>query len=183
METHALRSRGFRNFLGKRFFEHCKQIVEISADCWCVIESRECPVRFRRPHGMRALPKPEPGGNINDLRSFLNVSGDHGFVLALGWLIGALHPFGPYPLLILHGEQGSAKTTTARVLRAIIDPNPAPVRSEPREPRDLMIAANNGWICAFDNLSSLAPWLSDALAGSAPAVALARAPCIPTMRK
>src|SRR5262249_13429652 len=34
---------------------------------------------------------------------------------------------------------------------------------EPREPRDLMIAANNGWMCAFDNLSGLPQWLSDAL--------------------
>jgi hypothetical protein len=112
---------------------------------------------------MLGLPTPEWGGDIDDLRPFLNVSGNDGFVLTLAWLIGALHPFGPYPLLVLHGEQGSAKTTTARLLRALVDPNFAPVRSEPREPRDLMIAANNGWICAFDNLSSLAPSLSDAL--------------------
>jgi hypothetical protein len=33
----------------------------------------------------------------------------------------------------------------------------------PREERDLFIAANNGHVLAFDNLSALAPWLSDAL--------------------
>jgi hypothetical protein len=112
---------------------------------------------------MLALPTPECGGDIDDLRPFLNVSSNDGFVLASAWMIGALHPTGPYPVLILQGEQGSAKTTTARFLRALIDPNLAPVRSEPREPRDLMIAANNGWVCAFDNLSSLQPWLSDGL--------------------
>jgi hypothetical protein len=38
-------------------------------------------------------------------------------------------------------------------------------RSErsPREERELMIAANNGHRPAFDNLSGLSPWLSDAL--------------------
>jgi hypothetical protein len=33
----------------------------------------------------------------------------------------------------------------------------------PREERDLFIAANNGHVLAFDNLSALPPWLSDGL--------------------
>jgi hypothetical protein len=64
---------------------------------------------------------------------------------------------------VLHGEQGSAKSTTARILRALIDPNIAPLRSEPREARDLAIAANNHWLVTFDNLSHVPAWLSDAL--------------------
>src|SRR6266404_1787694 len=39
----------------------------------------------------------------------------------------------------------------------------APVRALPREERELMIAANNGYLLAFDNLSGLPTWLSDAL--------------------
>jgi hypothetical protein len=93
---------------------------------------------------------------------FLNVSEEH-WPLVAGWLAAAIRPTGPYPLLKLLGEQGSAKTTTARVLRKLIDPNAAPVRAEPKDARDLMIAANNGWVLCLDNLSSLRPWLSDAL--------------------
>jgi hypothetical protein len=48
-------------------------------------------------------------------------------------------------------------------LRALIDPNVAPVRALPREERELMIAANNGHVLAFDNLSRLPGWISDAL--------------------
>src|SRR5262249_44810351 len=43
------------------------------------------------------------------------------------------------------------------------DPNAAPVRSLSREERELMIAANNGYLLAFDNFSGLPIWLSDAL--------------------
>src|SRR5256884_6318218 len=49
------------------------------------------------------------------------------------------------------------------MLKALIAPNAPPVRSLAREERELMIAANNGYLLAFDNLSSLPVWLSDAL--------------------
>src|SRR5207344_2910930 len=49
------------------------------------------------------------------------------------------------------------------LLRALIDPNVAPVRTLPRDERELFIAASNGHVLAFDNLSGLPPWLSDAL--------------------
>jgi hypothetical protein len=49
------------------------------------------------------------------------------------------------------------------MLKALVDPNAAPVRALPREERELMIAANNGYLLAFDNLSGLPAWLSDAL--------------------
>jgi hypothetical protein len=47
--------------------------------------------------------------------------------------------------------------------KALIDPNVAPVRSLARDERELMIAANNSHVLAFDNLSGMPPWLSDAL--------------------
>ncbi len=78
-------------------------------------------------------------------------------------MLAALRHSGPYPLLAIAGEQGSAKTVLCKILRALVDPNVAPVRALPREERELMIAANNSHILAFDNLSSLPDWLSDAL--------------------
>lgn len=81
----------------------------------------------------------------------------------MAWLIQALRPKGAYPVLILQGEQGSAKSTTERLLRALIDPSTAPLRTTPRNERDLIIAATNSWCAAFDNISTLPPWLSDAL--------------------
>jgi hypothetical protein len=65
--------------------------------------------------------------------------------------------------LCLHGEQGSAKSTTARVIKALCDPNSSPLRSAPREPRDLFIGANNSWLLALDNLSRIPDWLADCL--------------------
>jgi hypothetical protein len=67
--------------------------------------------------------------------------------------------------LAIAGEQGSAKTVLSKLLRALIDPSVAPVRALPRDERELFIAASNGHVLAFDNLSGLPPWLSDSGSG------------------
>jgi hypothetical protein len=64
---------------------------------------------------------------------------------------------------VLSGEQGSAKSTFSAILRALLDPNTAPLRALPREDRDLFIAASNGHVLAFDNVSGLPAWISDTL--------------------
>ena len=136
------------------------QVIEVTASGWQVID--ESPVRFRRSKAMLPLPTPMAGGNINQLRGFLNVDDDT-WRLVIAWLVATLRPRGPYPVLALFAEQGSGKSTTGRLLRELIDPNAAPLRAEPRDGRDLMIAANNSWCLAYDNLSHVPPWLSDAL--------------------
>src|SRR2546428_3533004 len=135
--------------------------VDIGPDGWRVIGY--APVRFRRPTGMLPLPVPQQGGSIEALNSFLNLANQDDFVLIVAWLLAALRSGGPYPLLAISGEQGSAKTVLSKMIKALVDPNAAPVRSLSREERELMIAANNGYLLAFDNLSNLPVWLSDAL--------------------
>jgi hypothetical protein len=93
----------------------------------------------------------------------LNLACENDFVLVVAWLLGALRAGGPYPVLAIAGEQGSAKTVLSKLLRAVIDPSVAPVRALPRDERELFIAASNGHVLAFDNLSGLPPWLSDTL--------------------
>jgi hypothetical protein len=137
------------------------QGVEVTSDGWRV--TAELPVKFRRPRGMLALPTPTEGGSVSDLRPFVNVRDDDDFVLLVAWLLAALRPDLPVPVQVLHGEQGSAKSTTAKVQRKLIDPAKAPLRSLPRDERDLFIAATNSLVVAIDNVSGLLAWLSDAL--------------------
>jgi hypothetical protein len=93
----------------------------------------------------------------------VNVASDEDWRLLVSWLLAAFRPTGPYPVLVIYGEQGSAKSSLVRVLRALVDPNTAALRTTPRDERDLVIAATNGWLIALDNLSHLPDWLSDAL--------------------
>jgi hypothetical protein len=137
------------------------EVVQITPEGWRVVGNP--PVKFRHVRGMAALPRPSTGGKVTDLRRFVNVDSDADWQLLIAWIIQAFNPRGPYPLLALHGEQGSAKSTQSRVVRALVDPSTASLRSAPHDPRDLMIAASNSWIISLDNLSYLPHWLSDAL--------------------
>jgi hypothetical protein len=134
--------------------------VEIGPDGWRVIGSP--PVRFRRAAGMLPLPVPQGGGSIEELASFLNLPSRNDFVLVVAWLLATLRVGGPYPALAISGEQGSAKTVLSKLLKDLVDPNVAPVRALVREERDLVVAANNSHVLAFDNLSGLPHALSDA---------------------
>ena len=142
-----------------------RRVIEIRPTGWQLLDG-EAPVKFRRANGMRALPEPIAGGSLDELRPFVNVSEETTWHLLVGWLVGCFAPKGPYPLLVLHGEQGSAKSTTARLLRSLIDPAKPELRSVPADERELLIAATNNRIVAFDNLSGMSgkdAWLSDAL--------------------
>jgi hypothetical protein len=135
--------------------------VRITPNDWTVVEHP--PVKFRRARGMLPLPNPARGARLGELKGFLNVGTEEDWIATASWLHAAARPEGPYPILVLHGSHGSAKSSFSAVLRAIIDPNVASLKAEPRELRDLIITAMNGWVLALDNLSSLPIWLSDAL--------------------
>ncbi|MEX2171395.1 MAG: hypothetical protein WD851_18900, partial [Pirellulales bacterium] len=136
------------------------QVVEIDQDGWRVLN--ESPVMFRREPGMMPLPVPQRGGSVDLLRPFVNISDEH-WPLLKGFLVAAFHPRGPYPILAVSGEQGSAKSMLCRYVKSLIDPNSAPLRSLPRNERELAIAANNSWMPVFDNLSSIPNYMADAL--------------------
>ena len=61
----------------------------------------------------------------------------------------------PHPILALIGEQGTAKSTAARLVVSLVDPSPAPLRTPPGEMRSWAAAASASWIVALDNVSTI----------------------------
>ena len=135
--------------------------VEIDTAGWRVIDNP--PVRFRRAAGIQPLPVPVVGGSIETAAVLPQPA--VGCRLRGGGRLDTrcLRDRGPYPVLALSGEQGSAKSTFSRSCGRLLDPNTAPLRALPREDRDLFIAASNGHVLTFDNVSGLPLWISDTL--------------------
>jgi len=121
------------------------------------------PVKFRRGAGTQALPMPDESGSINGIWDWFNCQSDEDRILLLAWLLSALRPNGPYPVLVLTGPPGAAKTTTAKFARRLIDPNAVLVSAVPNDERDLTSTVPNSWVLGFDNISKIPAWLSDRL--------------------
>jgi hypothetical protein len=137
--------------------------VEIDAAGWRLVQA--APVAFRRPRSMRPLPIPTQG-HLTDLFPFLNIKPESA-PLILSWAVAAMAGVRPMPILAPAGAPGLGKSTLSKVLKRLIDPAETEVRSAPREPVQVAVAAANGWLLAFDNLSRIDAELSDLLCQAA----------------
>ena len=133
------------------------RVVEVDAKGWRILD--RSPVMFTRRSGMAPLPAPVTG-RLTDIVDFINVKPED-VPLVVGWLLMASRGRGPYPIIILNGEQGTGKSTTTRVLRSGIDPSTVPLRGLTRDVRDLLVTAANNHVIVSDNLSGLSAELSD----------------------
>lgn len=135
--------------------------IEVDSYGWRVVDRP--PVNFRRSPGMRPLIEPKSGGNLKSLRPFLNLPDEDDWVLFQGFLVSLFRDSGPHAVLVVNGEQGSAKSMLTRIARRLSDPQTVDAQGKLKDERDLMIAANNSWLVAFDNISKLPREMSDAL--------------------
>ncbi|GBG39361.1 ATP-binding protein [Mycobacterium montefiorense] len=141
------------------------QIIRIGGGRWTMTDA--APVRFLRTKLTGGMPLPAPDGDLARLWDFVNVSAEDRPVL-LAVLVAALVQCDvPHPVLALFAEQGSAKSTTTRMLVDLIDPSPVPLRQAPRDADSWVIAASGSWVVALDNVSAIPPWLSDSLCRAA----------------
>jgi hypothetical protein len=136
------------------------RVVEVTPSGWRIL--KKSPVAFVRTGSMQSLPEPVRGGSIEPLWELLNVT-EAQRPLVAGALLIFFHPHGPYFVLVFIGEQGTAKSCAARIMRQLVDPNENPLRSPPKEERDLIAQAASNRCIALDNLSRLWWWLSDAI--------------------
>lgn len=145
------------------------RLVRITAEGWKVEDAADAPLI--RPTGLRSLPVPGHGSGKysprthegrDRLMQLFNLPSERDLQIVFSWLVGALWPTGPYTILAIDGEQGSGKSTTARMLRRLVDPNRADLRAMPHNEDDLIIAATNSRVVGVDNVSHIDAEMADA---------------------
>ena len=126
---------------------------------WAIYDA---PVMFSRSESAQALPRPEPGGNIDLLWNIANIVPDQR-ILVIAWLVECLRTDTPFPILEMFGEQGCAKSTTQTALRRLIDPNAADLRAVPKSAEDLYVTGGTNHVISIENVSHLPAPIQDAL--------------------
>lgn len=134
--------------------------IAIRPGSWEVVDRP--PVPFVRPNGMRPLPLPDPTGSIDPLWELINILPEDR-VLVATWLVEALRPDTPFPILEIIGQQGSAKSTTQGLLRELLDPASCNLRGAPRKVDHLYVSAGSNWVVSYENVSHLSCDMQDAL--------------------
>ena len=145
--------------------------IDLGSDDWSVVHAtpdgwhveRRMSVPLIRGPAMKPLPIPERGGDIQELREFVNVPDESDFTLLCGGITTILNPFGNYHVILVSGPPGSAKTFIVRVIRDLTDPNEIDTRPPPREIRSLYHGASQTHVIGLENVQWVNEELSDAL--------------------
>ncbi|MFJ2643931.1 ATP-binding protein [Streptomyces sp. NPDC087511] len=140
------------------------QSIRIHPNGWEIKIPDPREVCWRRTQLTGELPMPARDSDskgIDLLLRLTNFANAETESLALAWLVGCLEPGVPVPAPFLTGPQGAGKSTAGRMLVRIIEGMTGDLRRAPKDEESLITAVAAGWVTALDNLSHLAPDLSD----------------------
>jgi hypothetical protein len=98
------------------------------------------------------------------LCKFLNIEeGSDEYTILCGWLFSAYRGKGPYIIMPIGGEAGSAKSDAAQLVRSLVDPCVGGLSGPPKSDDDLFVQAKNQYVLAFDNLSHISAEMADSV--------------------
>jgi hypothetical protein len=140
-------------------------IIEITKEGWNVIEQDPHVCLFRRYK--HQLPQDRPDRDwtqteIKRLWDFFNVQ-ECDRLLFLVTIATMFVPDIPHPILVLHGEPGTGKSTATRFIRQLVDPSQITSMALPPNAKETHQFLDHNWLAPFDNVSSISPWFSDLL--------------------
>jgi phage/plasmid primase-like uncharacterized protein len=129
-------------------------VIKVNANGWEVVKSKTTGIKFETTNNMQPLPHPIKGRDVGKLWQFTNIKDVNQQKLLLAWLVNCFIPFSGYPVLVLTGGEGTAKSTTQSNLRDLIDPSTGNLRMKGSGSDFLPIQAINNYMVSLENLGS-----------------------------
>ncbi len=139
------------------------EVVEITQNGYIVTENP--PIIFNEfPHQLPQM-IPQKEADVKDIyKIFKYIRIDERFrTLFLAYLISCYIPEIPHPVNVVYGAQGSAKITTNRLIKSLIDPSKLTNLSLPANTQKFVETVFPHWWVSFDNVSNIRPSISDEL--------------------
>lgn len=138
------------------------QVININNNDWYINPSG-ISVAFHRSDNMLAQLEPVRGGNIEKVLDFINITNKEQRLLLLTTLVAYFIPDISYPVSVLFGHQGSAKTTASRMLKMLVDPSKSRPSVMPKKADDMVLQLSQNHLVAYDNIDSINESQSDML--------------------
>lgn len=137
------------------------RIALIKEDGWAI--SNNPPILFKYLPEQLSQPLPIDGGNLDDLLEIINIKDQYNKLLLKILIIAGFIPGFSHPVIILHGQRGSAKSTCLRLFKSIVDPSIDDLLAPIKDINILSQIISHHWLTCFDNLSYLSRDMSDSL--------------------
>jgi hypothetical protein len=139
------------------------EMVEVTSRGWNV---KQAPIIFRRHNNElpQVYPSREyPEDIFDQFIELLNVKTENDKLLLKCYIISLFIPEIQKPILMLYGEQGSAKSTLQELIKMLVDPRLITTLSFPRNIAELVQVLSHNYVAYFNNISSIDNWISDEL--------------------
>lgn len=135
--------------------------VRIMPGNWEIVS--DPPILFRSFPDQLPIPDPVKGGDPWQVLKFMNLPDRDSELLMMCLLGTSLVPGISNPILVLHGVEGSAKSTTMEVMKNLLDPTNVCLHHGVPDQREFFLAASHNRILFYNNETKLPEWLSNAL--------------------
>lgn len=137
------------------------EVVKINKAGWKIVSNHPC--LFTSGESMKNQVKPVEYSDLSILDKYFRYKDDNHLILQKIILVSLFIDNIQRPISVLHGEKGSSKTTTMKLIREIVDPSHVPITSISRNVDDLAITLSNQYLICFDNIDSISKDISDLL--------------------
>ena len=140
-------------------------VIRIIPSGWSVVD-KDIPILFKRFSNQQpqVIPSSEYSSDIFDrFMELINIQEEDTKLLLKCYIISLFIPDIAKPILILHGEQGSAKSTLQELIKMLVDPSIVKTHTFSRGSNELIQILSHNYIVYFDNVSIIRDWISDVL--------------------
>lgn len=136
--------------------------VEVTPGSWNL--TKPAHPLFKTFKHQHPLPEPAQNGNPWDIFNFINIPAPGDQLLLMSYLISLMIEDVVSPVLVLHGPEGSGKTTAMHIIKQLIDPDVSGVHNQsPKSVRDFNIQCAHHHLLFLDNLSKITNEVSNAI--------------------
>lgn len=140
------------------------EFIEITSEGWKITQNQ---VIFRRFDHQKFQDYPTrsqdyPRNIFDQFIDLLNVKKENRLILKC-YVMSLFIPNVPKAVLMVHGEQGTAKSMLEELIKMLVDPSIIRTLSFPKDLPELVQQLSHNYLAYYDNLSRLPEWISDLL--------------------
>ncbi len=139
------------------------EAVKINSQGWDIIKNP--PILFVMHKHQKGIVQSHLSqkGDVMKVLEFINIKDKKERLLFVVYLISCFIPDIPHIILTVHGDKGAAKSTLFKIVKELVDPSIQKILTFPKDNTELIQILSHHHYAAFDNVSRLSDWQSDAL--------------------